>query len=79
MTARTIPFWQQMLNEKIEGVQECTSFAQLRWHTSNAKGFLNGVYACEKISGDDHTYLFTKIQNLADQHKAALKQQGVKA
>lgn len=77
MTARTILFWQQMLNEYLCTIQTVGSLHLLVWSKNRALGFLEGVWASEKISFDELQALNADIQLKAKNRERELKAQGV--
>lgn len=77
MTARTIPFWQIMLNEYLSTIQTVPSLHVLTWTKYRALGFCEGIWAAEKISHDELQVLNADIQLKAKNRAAELKAQGV--
>lgn len=77
MTARTIPFWQQMLNEYSNNIQTVGSLHLLVWTKNRALGFLEGVWGAEKISFDELQALNADIRLKFKNRERKLKELGV--
>lgn len=79
MTARTIPFWQQILSGKLESIADAQSLHDLNWHRYRSLSFIDGVWAAGAIGEVEQTELRASITATSDKRRAILKQQGVKA
>ena len=74
MTARTVPFWQQVLDQHLEWLAQAENSVQIEFKSTELFGFANGL-----VGVSAHAELIYKVKEVAAKRRAILKQQGVKA
>ena len=79
MTARTIPFWQQILSDKLESIADAQSLHDLNWHRYRSLSFIDGVWAAGAIGEVEQTDLRNSINTASNKRRGFLYEQGVKA
>lgn len=65
MTSRTVPFWQQVLDEKIERLAASPSHTVVNLQESHLLSFSSGIWATCTIGDIAHKDLQEKIKNVA--------------
>lgn len=79
MTARTVPFWQQLLNEKFERLATSPSHTVVNLQESQLINFSHGIWATGTISDFAHLNLQEKIKSVAAVRRCELSQMQVKS
>ena len=73
MTARTLPLWQQVFDDKIRQLNQAACVADISYFAANAQGFISGISAAQLVTLSEVNSLRDKVKQVKDERSALLK------